>query len=59
LVLEAAAYTRTCSSRHLPGYVSNSEALKAKGIDEIAGVPVKRRVRDGRLGGRSTARPAR
>src|ERR1700733_8132823 len=30
------AYTRTCSSRHLPGYVANSAALKAKGIDEIA-----------------------
>ena len=30
------AYTRTCSSRHLPGYVANSPALKAKGIDEIA-----------------------
>jgi len=34
------AYTRTCSSRHLPGYVANSEALKAKGIDEIACVSV-------------------
>jgi peroxiredoxin len=30
------AYTRTCSSRHLPGYVTNSEALKKKGIDTIA-----------------------
>src|SRR5271154_3561377 len=30
------AYTRTCSSRHLPGYVGNSDALKAKGIEEIA-----------------------
>jgi len=30
------AYTRTCSSRHLPGYVGNADALKAKGIDEIA-----------------------
>jgi peroxiredoxin len=34
------AYTRTCSSRHLPGYVGNSDALKAKGIDEIACVSV-------------------
>ena len=34
------AYTRTCSSRHLPGYVANSEALKAKGIEEIACVSV-------------------
>lgn len=30
------AYTRTCSSRHLPGYVGNAEALKSKGIDTIA-----------------------
>jgi len=30
------AYTRTCSSRHLPGYVTSSESLKGKGIDEIA-----------------------
>ncbi len=30
------AYTRTCSSRHLPGYVTNSAALKAKGIDTVA-----------------------
>jgi glutaredoxin/glutathione-dependent peroxiredoxin len=30
------AYTRTCSSRHLPGYVANAAALKGKGVDEIA-----------------------
>src|SRR5438067_13331571 len=30
------AYTRTCSSRHLPGYVTNALALKAKGIDAVA-----------------------
>ena len=30
------AYTRTCSSRHLPGYVQNAASLKGKGIDEIA-----------------------
>ena len=30
------AYTRTCSSRHLPGYVQNAGALKGKGVDEIA-----------------------
>src|SRR4029077_17170931 len=29
------AYTRTCSSRHLPGYVGKAGALKAKGIDTI------------------------
>ena len=34
------AYTRTCSSRHLPGYVTNSEALKKKGIDAVACVSV-------------------
>jgi glutaredoxin/glutathione-dependent peroxiredoxin len=34
------AYTRTCSSRHLPGYVTNSDALKAKGLDEIACIAV-------------------
>jgi peroxiredoxin len=34
------AYTRTCSSRHLPGYVANAGALKAKGIDEIACIAV-------------------
>lgn len=30
------AYTRTCSSRHLPGYVQNAGALRQKGIDTIA-----------------------
>lgn len=30
------AYTRTCSSRHLPGYVTNAAALQAKGIDAVA-----------------------
>ena len=30
------AYTRTCSSRHLPGYVTHSAGLKEKGIDTIA-----------------------
>jgi peroxiredoxin len=34
------AYTRTCSSRHLPGYVQNSQALRQKGIDQIACVSV-------------------
>lgn len=29
------AFTRTCSAQHLPGFVSNADALKAKGIDEI------------------------
>lgn len=30
------AFTPTCSKQHLPGYVSNAEAIKAKGIDTIA-----------------------
>src|SRR5947209_13077288 len=30
------AYTRTCASRHLPGYVTNASQLKAKGVDAIA-----------------------
>ncbi len=29
------AFTPTCSARHLPGYVENFDALKAKGVDKI------------------------
>jgi len=29
------AYTPTCSAKHVPGYVANLEALRAKGIDEV------------------------
>src|SRR5436305_10133073 len=34
------AYTRTCSQRHLPGYVTNAAEIKAKGIDTIACIAV-------------------
>ena len=30
------AFTPTCSKQHLPGFVANADALKAKGIDTIA-----------------------
>lgn len=30
------AFTPTCSKQHLPGYVHNAEAIKAKGVDTIA-----------------------
>jgi glutaredoxin/glutathione-dependent peroxiredoxin len=29
------AYTPTCSAQHVPGYVKQADALKAKGVDEI------------------------
>jgi len=34
------AFTPTCSVKHLPGFLSNHKALKAKGIDEIFCVAV-------------------
>ena len=30
------AFTPTCSAKHLPGYVENAAAIKAKGVDTIA-----------------------
>jgi glutaredoxin/glutathione-dependent peroxiredoxin len=34
------AFTATCSARHLPGYVEQAEALRARGVDTIACVAV-------------------
>lgn len=34
------AFTPTCSNQHLPGFVSNSAALKEKGVDVVACISV-------------------
>jgi len=34
------AFTRTCSAKHLPGFVRHADAIKAKGIDEVACISV-------------------
>jgi peroxiredoxin len=34
------AYTPTCSQAHLPGYVVNADAIKAKGVDSIVCISV-------------------
>ena len=34
------AFTPTCSGNHLPGFIENAEAFKAKGIDSIVCISV-------------------
>jgi peroxiredoxin len=34
------AFTPTCSNNHLPGFLENYEAIRAKGVDKIAVVAV-------------------
>ncbi|MDA0306729.1 MAG: peroxiredoxin [Proteobacteria bacterium] len=34
------AFTRTCSAKHLPGFIDHADALKAKGIDQIVCISV-------------------
>lgn len=34
------AFTPTCSMKHLPGFVEHVDAIKAKGVDEVACIAV-------------------
>ncbi len=34
------AFTPTCSAKHLPGFVQNIDAMKAKGVDTVACIAV-------------------
>ena len=40
------AFTPTCHKNHLPGFVKNAAAIKAKGVDAIAVTGVNDRLRD-------------
>ena len=33
------AFTPTCTNMHMPGFVKNADAIKAKGIDDHRGDP--------------------
>ncbi len=34
------AFTPTCSAKHLPGYITNADAMRAAGVDEIVCIAV-------------------
>lgn len=34
------AFTRTCSAKHLPGFVAQAQAIRDRGVDEIACISV-------------------
>ena len=53
------AYTPTCSAKHVPGYVANHDALKAKKRRRDLVRLGQRRLRDGGLGPRRRRRSAR
>ncbi len=40
LIAVPGAFTPTCSVKHLPGFVENADAIKAKGVDTVACIAV-------------------